>query len=289
MLKSVLYPETSRSWQVGAAPRSYIFNIDSTRAKRRKLQVEEVEAQTSTHPAGADEGSSDWDDGDARRLDLGAIKASVSILSQSSPSCPWMKYLERFATCRTQRGKAPMGYDRAFRLLQMVAAFGCPEHFVALKGAVAHYRVLAPEEAIQAPLDLPSHLYTVGLWTEHLGLINVILQRFVRAHFTSIINEGADLFQDRSGQMEAQSGYAVTRSMKAMVVKIYPKMKGWDSSTNPAERSAFGEVLRNLRRWRQAGAIWSLIQTRFSSLALLALVPDHVRILPASQSISGSS
>ncbi len=73
-----------------------------------------------------------------------------------------------------------------------------------------------------------------------------------------------------------------------MAVKIYPKMKEWDSSTNPAERSAFGEVQRNLR-WRQEGAIWSLIQNRFSSLALLALVPYHVRILPASQSISGSS
>ena len=289
MVKSVLYPETSRSWQVGAAPRSYIFNIDSTRAKRRKLQLKEVEAQTSTHTAGDDEGSSDWDDGDARRLDFRAIKASVSTLFKSSPSCPWMKYLERFANCRIQRSKTPMGYNRAFRLLQMVAAFGCPEHFVALKGAVAHYRVLAPEEAIQAPLDLPSHLYTVGLWTERLGLVNVILQRFVRAHFTSIINEGADLFQDRSGQMEAQNGYAVTKSIKAMVVKIYPKMKGWDSSTNPAERSAFWEVRRNLRRWRQEGAIWSLIQTRFSSLALLALVPYHVRILPASQSISGSS
>ncbi len=289
MLKSVLYPETSRSWQVGAAPRSYTFNIDSTRAKRRKLQVEEVEAQTSTHTASDDEGSSDWDNGDARQLDLGAIKASVSTLFKSSPLCPWMKYLERFANCRIQRSKIPMGYKRAFRLLQMVAAFGCPEHFVALKGAVAHYRVLAPEEAIQAPLDLPSHLYTVGLWTERLGLINVILQRFVRAHFTSIINEGADLFQDRSGQIEAQSGYAVTKSIKAMVVKIYPKMKGWDSSTNPAERTAFWEVRRNLRRWRQEGAIWSLIQTRFSSLALLALVPYHIRILPASRSISGSS
>lgn len=200
-----------------------------------------------------------------------------------------MKYLERFANCHLQRSKAPVGYARASRLLEMVAAFACPEHFVALKGAVAHYRVLAPEEVIQAPLDLPSHLYTVGVWTERLGLINVILQRFVRAYFTSLIDEGTHLFQDRAEHMVFQNGCAVTRSVKATVVKIYPKMKGWDSSTDPAEKSAFSEVQRNLRRWRQEGAIWSSIQNRFSSLALLALVPHHVRILPASQSISGSS
>ncbi len=285
MLKSVLYPEISRSWQVGAAPRSYAFNLDSTQAKRRKLQIEEVEAQTSN----VDESGSDWDEGDTRRLDLAVIKASVSTLFKSSPSCPWIKYLERFANCHIQRSKIPMGYNRAFRLLQMVAAFGCPEHFVALKGAVAQYRVLAPEEVMNASLDLSSHLYMVGLWTERLGLINIILQRFVRAHFTSLINEGADLFQDRSGQMEIQSGCALTKSIKAMVIKIHPRMRGWDSSINPAERSAFLDVQRNLRRWRQEGTIWSLIQTRFSSLALLTLVPHHIRILPAFQSISESS
>lgn len=284
MLKSVLYPETSRSWQVGTAPRSYTFNLNSTRAKRRKLQIEEVEAQTTR----VDESNSDGDEGSARRLDLATIKANTSTLFKSSPACPWMKYLERFANCHLQRSKTLVGYTRASRLLEMVAAFACPEHFVALKGAVAHYRVLAPEEVIQAPLDLSSHLYTVGVWTERLGLINVILQRFVRAYFASLIDEGAHLFQDRAGQV-FQNGCAVTKSVKATVIKIYPKMKGWDSSTNPAEKSAFWDVQRNLRRWRQEGAIWSLIQNRFSSLALLTLVPHHIRILPASQSISGSS
>lgn len=284
MLKSVLYPETSRSWQVGAAPRSYAFNLDSTRAKRRKLQIEEVEAQT----ASVDESDSDVDEDSTRRLDLATIKAKISTLFESSPSCPWMKYLERFASCRLQRSKTPVGYTRASRLLEMVAAFACPEHFVALKGAVAHYRVLAPEEVIQAPLDLSSHLYTLGVWTERLGLINVFLQRFVRVYFTSLIDEGAHLFQDRAKQV-FQNSCTVTKSVKATVVKIHPKMRGWDSSTDPAERSAFWDVQRNLRRWRQEGAIWSSIQNRFSSIALLALVPHHVRILPASQSISGSS
>ena len=182
-----------------------------------------------------------------------------------------------------------MGLTRAFRLLQMVAGFGCPAHFVALKSAIAHYRALAPEEVIDTPLDLPAHLYTMGLWTEHLGLINAILRRFARAHFTSIIDEGADLFHDRSEQHVLPSQSAVTKSIKAMVVKIYPKMKGWDSSNNTIERSAFLDVQRNLRRWRREGAIWSMIQKRFSSLALLTLVPYHLRVLPGSQSISGSS
>ena len=159
MLKSVLYPEASRSWQVSVVPHSYAFNLDSTRAKRRKLQIEEVEAQT----ARIDESDSDGDEGSTRRLDLATIKANISTLFKSSPSCPWMKYLERFANCRLQRSKAPVGYTRASRLLEMVAAFACPEHFVAFKGAVAHYRVLAPETVIQAPLDLSSHLYTVGI------------------------------------------------------------------------------------------------------------------------------
>ena len=84
MLKSVLYPETSRSWQVGAAPRSYAFNLDSTRAKRSKLQIEEVEAQTTR----VDESDSDGDEGSARRLDLATIKANISTLFKSSPACP---------------------------------------------------------------------------------------------------------------------------------------------------------------------------------------------------------
>jgi len=135
------------------------------------LQIEEVEAQT----AHLDESDSDEDEGSTRRLDLAAIKANLSALFKSSPSCPGLKYLERFANCHLQRSTAPVGYTRASRLLEMVAAFACPEHFVALKGAVAHYRVLAPEEVIQALLDFSSHLYTVGVWTERLGLINVIL------------------------------------------------------------------------------------------------------------------
>lgn len=77
-------PEISRSWQVGAAPRSYAFSLDSTRAKRRKLPFEKVEAQTSN----VDESGSDWDEGDTRRLDLAVTKASVSTLIKLSPSCP---------------------------------------------------------------------------------------------------------------------------------------------------------------------------------------------------------
>ena len=47
MLKSVLYSEFSRSWQIDAAPRFYIFKLDFTRAKRRKLQIEELNAQNA--------------------------------------------------------------------------------------------------------------------------------------------------------------------------------------------------------------------------------------------------
>ncbi|KAL9127436.1 MAG: hypothetical protein Q9217_003688 [Psora testacea] len=215
MLKSVLYPEASRSWQVGVAPRSYALNLDSTRAKRRKLQIEEVEAQT----AYVDESGRDRDEGSTEQLDLAAMKANLSTLFQSSPSCPWMKYLERFANCRLQRSKAPIKYIRASRLLQMVTAFACPKHFVALKKAVAYYRVLAPEEVIQAPLDLSSHLYT----------------RFVRAYFTSLIDKGKNLFQDQSRHMVFQNGCAITKSIKAMVVKI--RIRG---SSAPSEQVETG-------------------------------------------------
>lgn len=83
MLKSVLYPETLRSWQVGTAPRSYAFNLDFIRAKRRKLQIEEVEAQ-NTH---FNESDPDGDEGSTRRLDLATIKANIAVLFRSSPSC----------------------------------------------------------------------------------------------------------------------------------------------------------------------------------------------------------
>lgn len=63
-----------------------------------------------------------------------------------------------------------MGYSPAFRLLQMIAALGCPEHSVALKEAIIQYRGLEPEVLIRTPIKLPSPLYMVGLWTEHLGL-----------------------------------------------------------------------------------------------------------------------
>ena len=285
MLKSVLYSETSMSWQVDAASRSYAFNLDFTRAKRRKLQIEEVEVQA----ARIDESDSDWDEDNARRLDLATVKINISILFESFFSCSWMKYLKRFVSCRLQRSKASMEYMRASRLLEMVTAFACPEHFVALKSAVAHYRVLISEKIIQTSLDLSSHLYMVGIWTERLGVINVILQRFGRVYFISLTDEGTCLFQDRAGHMLFQNDCAVIRSVKATVIKIYSRMKGWDSSSDLVKRSAFGEVQRNLRRRRQEGAIWSFIQNRFSSLALLALVPHHVRILPAFQSISGSS
>ena len=252
------------SWHVGAPPRSYAFNLDSTRAKRRKLLVEEIDAQT----ARVDESDSDGDESSTRRLDLATMKANISSIFKSSPSCPWMDYLERFANCHLQTSKAPLGHERASRLLEMVAAFACPAHFVALKGAVAHYRVLAPAERVQTPLDLSSHLYTIGVWTERLRLINIVLQRFSRAYFTSLIDEGMQISQDRAGEV-LENGGVLTKSVKAMVVKIYPKMKGWDFSTDPVQRSAFREVQRNLRRWRREGAIWSSIQNQFSSLALL--------------------
>ena len=111
-----------------------------------------------------------------------------------------------------------MGYPRAFRLLQMVAAFGCPEHFVALKGAITHYRGLGPKEVLTTPVKLPGHLYMVGLWTEHLGLINTILQRAVRAHFTSLIEDGKNLMLHKSRQMDRRIGDAIGKAIKAMLV-----------------------------------------------------------------------
>ena len=63
-----------------------------------------------------------------------------------------------------------MGYSQAIRLLQLIAALGCPEHSVTLKGAIIQCRGLEPEVLVRTPIKLPSHLYMVGLWTEHLGL-----------------------------------------------------------------------------------------------------------------------
>ena len=96
MLKSILYPESSMAWQVGAAPRSYAFPLDSTRLKRRKLEIEAIEAQATS----ANDSSSDWSEDDAQTLDLADIKAGAETLFRSFPSCLWMKYLERFANCR---------------------------------------------------------------------------------------------------------------------------------------------------------------------------------------------
>ena len=100
----------------------------------------------------------------------------------------------------------------------MVAAFGCPEHFVALKGAVAQYRVLGPEGALKDPLDLPSQVYRVGLWTERLGLVNIVLQRLARAHFTLFIDDGKDFFLNRFLRTNLRSDCAINKATKAVVV-----------------------------------------------------------------------
>ena len=279
-----MYLKSSMSWQVGAAPHSYTFSLDSTQMKQRKLQIEEVKAQTVS----IDESSSDDNEDDIQPPDLANIKVRVSILSKSSSSCLWMDYLKCFANCHLQRSNTQIGFTQTFCLIQMVAAFACSEHFVTLKATVAHYCVLGLEEVLKAPLDVSSHLYKVGLWTEHLELINVILQWLVRAHFTSLINEGKDLLWDRSEPVTFQNRCAVIKVIKATVVKIYSRMKSWDSSNNPAERSAFLDVQHNLWRWRQEGTIWSLLQNKFSSLTLLALVPHYIWIMPTTQSISES-
>lgn len=159
MLKSVLYSKTLRSWQINASPRSYTFNLDFTRAKRRKLQIKEIEAKT----ARVNESDFDRDKSSTRRLNLAIIKINILTLFKSFPSCSWTKYLKRFVNCRLQRSKALMRYTRASRLLEMMTAFACFENFVALKSAVAHYRVLASEEVIQTPLNLLNHLYAINV------------------------------------------------------------------------------------------------------------------------------
>lgn len=159
ILKSVLYSKTSRSWQIDTAPRFYTFNLDFTRAKRRKLQIEEIEAQITR----VDESDSDENEDSARRLNLAIIKVNISTLFKSFSACLWMKYLERFVNCRLQRSKVSVKYTRTSRLLEMMTTFACSEHFVVLKDAVAHYCLLASEEVIQISLDLSNHLYIVDV------------------------------------------------------------------------------------------------------------------------------
>ena len=68
-----------------------------------------------------------------------------------------------------------MGYARAYRLLELVSAYACPDHFVALKDAISYYRMLASEDTTRETAGFSSRLYTLGFWTEHFGLINVIV------------------------------------------------------------------------------------------------------------------
>ena len=135
-----------------------------------------------------------------------------------------------------------MGYPQASHLLELVVAFACPEHFIALKEAITHYCMLAPEGAVQASLDMSSHLYMIGIWTECLELINVTLQCFVHTYFTSLIKDGISIIQDRVLQKEN----AVIKFIKIMVIKIYSKMNEWDSSTNSDQKFTFWAVYCNL-------------------------------------------
>ena len=160
---------------------------------------------------------------------------------------------------------------------------------MALKAAIAQHRLLSHEEVLSTSLDLSQHLYKMGLWTDKLGLVNSILQRLARAHLVTLMEDGKQLLIDLSQESDLHEGCAATRAVKAMVVKMFPEMKGWHSSEDFNKKTAFLDVQRNLQRWRREGAIWSMIQRRFSSLAILALVPHCIRVHPTGQSISGSS
>ncbi len=221
MLKSILYSKFSRLWQVDTSSRSYAFLLDSTNAKRRKLQLENMKAQT----AAIEESDSDWNKDDDQQLNLVIIKTKISNLFAFSSFCFWIKYLEHFFNCHIQKINTSMRLTWAFHLLQMIADFNCSAHFMTLKNAIARYRVLASEEIINASLNLFTHLYKVSLWTEHLELINAILQRFAHAHFTLLINEETNLFQDRSEQLVLSRQFAIIKFIKTIIIKIHLSMK----------------------------------------------------------------
>ena len=120
MIRSnLLYPEATRSWQVGTKRRSY-SDIDTTKARRRKLQFEELQAQD----ASPEDFNSDHDEPSAQTAD-----AEASLLFKASPFRPWRKYFDGFAECSLQKTAVKLGPDRAFRLLQMVMAIGSPRAF----------------------------------------------------------------------------------------------------------------------------------------------------------------
>lgn len=171
MLKSVLYSESLRSWQIDIASHFYTFMFDFIRAKWKKLQIEEIEAQT----ASVDKSSSNWNEDETQELNLSVIKARVLRLFEMFSACSWMKYLKHFINCHVQRSDTLLKFSHTFCLLQMIVVFGCSEHFVTLKRTVTHYHVLESEEILKISLNLSSHLYMVGLWTESLELINVII------------------------------------------------------------------------------------------------------------------
>ncbi len=175
---------------------------------------------------------------------------------------------------------------QAFCLLQIVASFGCVPHLVSLKSAITHYRVLAPEEVIDTPLDLLTHLYASGLltvfWFNQFNPPTLCPDSFY-----NVYRWRGGPFSDRSKQLIFLSQSAVIKSVMAMVVKIYPRMKG-GASHNSDERSEFLDVQRNFRNWRREGVIWSIIQKLFFSLILFILVQYHLQFLPSSKSISGS-
>ena len=282
LLKSLLYSAPLGAWQIGSGPRPH---PSPSAPKRRRLRLGDIEAQRED----IGEGGTSSSDESTWSSNLPIIKVKAAALFSSSPSIPWLKYLESFARFRIQSSGTTMGYAKAFRLLQMIAAFGCPEHFVALKSAITHYRMLRSHEVVKTSIDVSSHLYDVALCTERMGLINAILQRLARAHLISLIDEGKDLYVDRSRHVERQQRSAVSKAVKAMVIKIHPHMKGWDTSDRPSEVTAFRNVQHNLQRWRREGSIWSLIQRRYGSLALLVLAPHHTRMMYGLRSISSCS
>ena len=204
----------------------------------------EIEAQTSD--IGENRLNLDLDNPESE--DLRAVEDRISILCKPGLLDPWMKYLKLFSTCRVQRSHIPIGLPQASRLLQLIAAFGCPKHFITMKRAIAQYRVLMPAKNLEKPLDLLHHLYKLGVWTESVGLINIILQHLARFYFTSLINEGSNLFINMSSKNNAPKKHAVTQAIKAFVVKIDPRLEGLDSSDNVTERSAFWEMQHNLQR-----------------------------------------
>ena len=172
---------------LAAAPSTNI-KVRITGKRKRGLEDFEVESEDDCQSTTAD---------DLQALLPGVSKELIA------------KYQNAFQQCVLQTStRSTLSAERANQLICMIAAVGYSTHFLALKKAIQQYRLECPIKTPSPTDKQHERLYKLGLGSERLGLINIIIQRVVRAQCALDINEAREKINEERSKSSQENDKA---------------------------------------------------------------------------------